>query len=49
MRSINRFNHPICLIHPLQVDHASNWVEHISFAIYLVDIACPRVFVELGT
>ena len=48
----NPLSHPICLTQPLRLpDDPStpNWVEHVPFAMLLVEIARPKVIVELGT
>jgi hypothetical protein len=49
MKMINPLDHLICLAQPLRLDRFSAWIEHIPFAMFLVDIARPRVLVELGT
>ena len=46
---INPFDHPICLDEPQRLVIPDAWVQHIPFAMYLVDILKPRVIVELGT
>jgi hypothetical protein len=45
---LNPFYHPICLSYPLRIA-PSFWTQHIPFAMFLIDLARPRVFVELGT
>jgi O-antigen biosynthesis protein len=46
---INPLEHPICFSHPARVAFPTGWVEHIPFAMLLVDIVRPQIFVELGT
>lgn len=41
--------YPIMLSAPVRIVSSSNWVRHIPFAMLLVDILRPKVFVELGT
>lgn len=45
----NPLNHPICLELPGRLSHSDAWTEHIPFAFYLVDVARPKLLVELGT
>jgi hypothetical protein len=45
---LNPFAHPVCFSEPHYVPFSA-WLEHIPFAMYLVDILRPGVFVELGT
>ncbi|MBV9927205.1 MAG: class I SAM-dependent methyltransferase [Acidobacteria bacterium] len=47
MPEFNPLNHPACLQHPVRLA-PSTWIEHVPFAMYLVDALRPRVFVELG-
>jgi hypothetical protein len=44
---INLLRHPVCLAQPLRVA-PSFWIEHIPFAMFLIDIIRPRTVVELG-
>jgi hypothetical protein len=44
----NPSNHPICLAYPQWIA-PSAWIEHVPFAMYVVDLLRPRVFVELGS
>lgn len=44
----NPLEHPICLQMPRR-NLSSTWMEHVPFALYLMDIVRPKVFVELGT
>jgi hypothetical protein len=44
----NPLAHPICLVEPHYVPFSA-WLEHIPFAMYLVDLLKPRTLVELGT
>jgi O-antigen biosynthesis protein len=46
---INPLEHPICLSRPLRVVLPFPWLEHTPFAMFLVDILQPGLFVELGT
>jgi hypothetical protein len=43
------FDHPIALELPRRMTKAAAWVEHIPFAMTLVDLLRPRMIVELGT
>jgi hypothetical protein len=45
----NPLHHPICARVPHRNDVLSAWNGHIPFAMCLMDLAKPRVFVELGT
>jgi hypothetical protein len=45
----NPLYHPICARVPDRHDVLSAWNGHIPFAMCLMDLAKPRVFVELGT
>jgi GT2 family glycosyltransferase len=42
-------NHPLLFETPRRLTPASFWVEHIPFAMFLVDLMRPSVLVELGT
>src|SRR5258707_8267341 len=47
---LNPHDHPICLAIPERICHvAKAWREHVPFAMFLVDVLRPRIFVELGT
>ncbi len=46
--AINPFDHPICLECP-ELLAPSHWAEHIPFAMWIVSVLRPRLFVELGT
>ncbi|MGB7924911.1 MAG: glycosyltransferase [Pyrinomonadaceae bacterium] len=46
MPGFNPLDHPVCLSYPLRLVPTS-LVEHIPFAMYLVDALRPRVIVEL--
>jgi glycosyltransferase involved in cell wall biosynthesis len=48
MRKFNPLDHPICFSYPLRVV-PSSWMEHVPFAMFLIDVLKPRLFVELGT
>src|SRR5579883_592556 len=45
---LNPLHHPLCLTHPLRTV-TSAWTEHVPFAMFLVSVLRPRMFVELGT
>ncbi|WNG18380.1 glycosyltransferase [Cystobacter fuscus] len=45
----NPLAHPLCLSAPRWRGAASDWTEHVPFALSLVDLARPRLIVELGT
>ena len=49
MRAFNPLDHPVCLSQPLRLDPISGWLEHIPFAMFIVDRLRPDVLVELGT
>ncbi|HEY3475120.1 MAG TPA: class I SAM-dependent methyltransferase, partial [Anaerolineales bacterium] len=49
MPVFNPLEHPICFSKPLRNVPPPSWVEHIPFAMFLVDLLRPNVFVELGT
>ncbi|MBC7797786.1 MAG: class I SAM-dependent methyltransferase [Pyrinomonadaceae bacterium] len=44
----NPLEHPICLEFPIWLGESA-WTEHIPFAMFLIDVLRPRVFVELGS
>jgi len=46
--NFNPLEHPICLQMPRR-NLSSTWMEHIPFALYIMDVIRPKVFVELGT
>jgi hypothetical protein len=46
--SFNPLNYPILFTRPRRLTF-SRWQEHIPFAMFLVDLLKPDVFVELGT
>jgi GT2 family glycosyltransferase len=46
--NVNPLDHPICLSQPRR-KLSSTWMEHVPFAMYLVDLIRPKVVVELGT
>jgi hypothetical protein len=46
---INPLEHPICLSKTLRMELPFPWLEHTPFAMFLVDILRPNLFVELGT
>jgi GT2 family glycosyltransferase/glycosyltransferase involved in cell wall biosynthesis len=47
MERFNPLEHPVCLSYPRWVA-ASEWIEHVPFAMLLVDLVRPEVVVELG-
>jgi glycosyltransferase involved in cell wall biosynthesis len=49
MPGFNPLDHPVCLDNPQRITRSSAWVEHIPFAMLLVDIMKPGTIVELGT
>ncbi|MBI5839230.1 MAG: class I SAM-dependent methyltransferase [Chloroflexi bacterium] len=49
LKVINPLDHPICLTKPMRLAYPPAWVEHIPFAMFLMDLARPQVLVELGT
>ena len=49
MSRFNPLDHPICFSRPLRLVEHSAWIEHTPFAMFLIDILRPTVFVELGT
>jgi GT2 family glycosyltransferase len=46
---LNPLDHPICFSSPKRLTPVTSWHEHIPFAMLLVDLLRPRIFVELGT
>lgn len=48
MHTVNPVNHPICFAYPLRLA-SSFWIQHIPFAMFLIDLLRPTTFVELGT
>jgi hypothetical protein len=47
--SASRFVQPIAFATPRLLSASSAWIEHVPFAMNLVEVARPRVLVELGT
>ena len=47
--SLNPLNHPVLFSSPRRLMPFSAWHEHIPFAMFLVDVLRPNLFVELGT
>src|SRR5271157_3355566 len=45
---INPLDHPICLAAP-ELLAQSHWAEHVPFAMWIISVLRPRLFVELGT
>jgi hypothetical protein len=48
MMRFNPLEYPICLAYPRRMA-ATFWLEHIPFAMFLMDVMRPGTFVELGT
>ena len=48
-RSFDVARHPVVFQSPRRLTADSAWVEHIPFAMLLVELTEPRIFVELGT
>ncbi|RKH36261.1 glycosyltransferase [Corallococcus praedator] len=46
---LNPLDHPLSLTVPKRLLASSAWVEHVPFAMFIIDLARPRTFVELGT
>ena len=54
MRQFNPLDYPIVFARPQRVPNEptvpnSAWLEHVPFALFIVDIAKPKLLVELGT
>jgi hypothetical protein len=49
MANINPLDHPIALIHPRRLHPMTAWAGHVPFAMFIVDVLRPELFVELGT
>ena len=49
MKIFNPLDHPILFSKPLRNAPPPPWVEHIPFAMFLVDLLRPKILVELGT
>jgi glycosyltransferase involved in cell wall biosynthesis len=47
--NFNPLDYPISLFKPLRNVPPSAWVEHSPFAMFLIDLLRPKLFVELGT
>lgn len=45
---MNPLDHPIAYAYPLRIAE-SGWLEHVPFGLAVIDLARPRVLVELGT
>src|SRR5260370_17805477 len=45
----NPLDYPIIFANPRRLTRFSAWVEHIPFAMFLVDLLKPQLIVELGT
>jgi hypothetical protein len=48
MSKINPLDNPICLTFPARIA-MSAWIGHVPFAMYMIDILRPKMFVELGS
>lgn len=48
MSRFNPLDYPVCIRFPVWLTHSA-WMEHVPFAMFLIDALRPRVFVELGT
>ena len=46
---INPLDYPIFLSQPLRVIKTNWWLQHVPFAMLLVDLLRPKLLVELGT
>ncbi|MFP2934627.1 class I SAM-dependent methyltransferase, partial [Pyxidicoccus sp. 3LG] len=46
---LNPLDHPLCLSTPKRLLASSAWLEHVPFAMFIVDLVRPKVLVELGT
>jgi hypothetical protein len=44
----NPLEHPVCLEFPLWLEETA-WAGHIPFAMFIIGVFRPRIFVELGT
>ena len=49
MPEINPLDHPVTLSYPKWLHASSFWAGHVPFAMFLVDVLRPELFVELGT
>ena len=49
MPDINPLDHPVTLSYPKWLHASSFWAGHIPFAMFVVDVLRPKLFVELGT
>ena len=47
--AVDPLKHPIIFHQPRRLTPGSAWLEHIPFAMFLVDLLKPDVFAELGT
>lgn len=48
MTRFNPLDHPVCLSYPQWIA-PSEWIEHVPFAMYVIDVLRPGVVVELGS
>lgn len=49
LSKFNPLDHPIFLAEPNRLDAISAWIEHVPFALLVIDLVRPNVLVELGT
>ncbi|MDT5124083.1 MAG: hypothetical protein QOC96_3565 [Acidobacteriota bacterium] len=49
MAKFNPLDHPITLTHPRRLHPLTAWAGHVPFAMFIVDVLRPELFVELGT
>src|ERR1043165_6610520 len=49
IKPLNPLDYPISFSKPLRHVPPPPWVEHIPFAMFLIDLIRPSLFVELGT
>lgn len=49
MSKLNPLDYPVNLLKPDRMVAPTAWVEHIPFAMLLVDLLRPKILVELGT
>lgn len=47
--TFNPLDHPVIYRDPERLTHIPSWHEHIPFAMFLIDVLRPELFVELGT
>jgi len=47
-KPFNPIDYPICFEEPNRIT-SSAWIEHVPFAMFIIDLLQPKIFVELGT